>query len=136
MPNRPVPQEVTVDAKTTALLVLDLNCRCEDPKEPCHKLIDPVAKFLERARAANLFIVYTAADRYKGTPQARMPAAFKQRPEEPTIFPPAFDKFYSGELKPMLQQRGIQTVIVCGASSNQAVMYTAPPRCAPSAIPA
>jgi hypothetical protein len=68
MPNKPTPQEVTVDAKTSAFLVLDLNCRCEDPKEPCYKLIDPVAKFLERAREANMFIMYTAADRYKGTP--------------------------------------------------------------------
>jgi hypothetical protein len=49
MPNKPTPQEVTVDAKTTALLVLDLNARCEDPKEVCHKLIEPVAKFLDRA---------------------------------------------------------------------------------------
>ena len=125
MPNKPVPQEITVYAISTALLVLDLNCRCEDPKEPCYKLINPVAKFLDRARRANMFIVYTAADRYQGTPEARMPAAFKQRDDEPTIFPPAFDKFYSGELQTMLQQRGIKTVIVCGASSNQAVMYTA-----------
>jgi nicotinamidase-related amidase len=125
MPNKPTPQDVTVDAKTTALLVLDLNCRCEDPKEPCYKLINPVAKFLDRARQANMFIMYTAADRYKDTPDARMPVAFKQRADEPTIFPPAFDKFYSGEMEPMLQQRGIKTVICCGASSNQAVMYTA-----------
>ena len=107
MPNKPTPQEVTVDPKTTALLVLDLNCRCEDPKERCFQLIEPVAKFLERARQASIFIVYTAADRYKGTPEARMPHAFKQRADEPVIFPPAFDKFYSGELQPMLQQRGI-----------------------------
>ena len=125
MPNKPIPQEVVGEAKTTALLVLDLNCRCEDPKEACNKLIEPVAKFLDRARAANMFIVYTAADRYKGTPEARMPHAFKQRDDEPTIFPPAFDKFYSGELQPMLQNRVINTVICCGASSNQAVMYTA-----------
>ena len=125
MPNRPVPQDVTVDAQTTALLVLDLNARCENPREACHKLIEPVAKFLKRCRQANMFIVYTAADRYKGTPEARMPQAFEQRQDEPIIFPPAFDKFYSGELQPMLQRRGIKTVICCGASSNQAVMYTA-----------
>ena len=94
MPNRPLPREVAVDAETTALLVLDLNGRCEDPKEPCHKLIDPVGKFLKRARQAHMFILYTAADRYEGTPEARMPQAFEQRPEEPTLFPPAFDKFY------------------------------------------
>jgi len=79
MPNKPILQEVNVDPKTTALLVLDLNSRCENPEEPCYKLIDPVAKFLDRARKANMFIVYTAADRYKGTAQARMPHAFKQR---------------------------------------------------------
>ena len=107
MPNKPTHQEVTVDAKTSALLVLDLNCRCEDPNERCHQLIDPVAKFLVRARQANIFILYTAADRYKGTPEARMPHAFKQRPEEPTIFPPAFDKFYSGEMQPMLDRKSV-----------------------------
>jgi nicotinamidase-related amidase len=125
MPNKPVPQEVSLDPKTTALLVLDLNARCENPEEPCYKLIEPVAKFLNRARPANMLIVYTVADRYRGTPEARMPHAFKQQPNEAVIFPAAFDKFYSGELQPMLQARGTKTVIVCGASSNQAVMYTA-----------
>ena len=60
MPNKPIPQEVTVDPKTTAFLVLDLNCRCEDPKERCNQLIEPVAKFLDRARQANMFILYTS----------------------------------------------------------------------------
>lgn len=46
MPNRPYPTEVTVDAKTTAMLVLDLNVRCEEPEQPCHKLVEPVGKFL------------------------------------------------------------------------------------------
>ncbi|HTM08104.1 MAG TPA: isochorismatase family protein [Verrucomicrobiae bacterium] len=125
MPNHPVPKEVAVDAKTTALLVLDLNARCENPEERCHKLVEPVAKFLGRARDRRIFIVYTASDRYKGTAEERMPRAFDQRKDEPVIFPPAFDKFYSGELQPMLQARAIKTVIVCGASSNQAVLYTA-----------
>ena len=108
MPNKPTPVEVTVDANTTALLVLDLNARCENPEERCHKLVEPVAKFLPRARQARLFIVYTVVDRYKGTAEERMPHAFKQQQDESVLFPPAFDKFYSGELQPMLQQRGIQ----------------------------
>jgi nicotinamidase-related amidase len=125
MPNHPVPIEVTVHPATTALLVLDLNARCENPEERCHQLIEPVAKFLRRARERRMLIVYTASDRYKGTAQERMPYAFAQQRDEPVLFPPAFDKFYSRELQPMLQARGIKTVIVCGASSNQAVMYTA-----------
>jgi nicotinamidase-related amidase len=125
MPNKPTPREVTVDPKTTAVLVLDLNARCENPEERCHQLVEPVAKFLPRARREKMLIVYTASDRYKGTPEERMPHAFQQQPDEPVIFPAAFDKFYSGELQPMLQKRGVKTVIVCGASSNQAVLYTA-----------
>ena len=33
MPNKLISQEVAVDAKTTALLVLDLNARCEIPRK-------------------------------------------------------------------------------------------------------
>ena len=125
MPNKPKPIDVIVDAKTTGLLVLDLNARCEDPKEPCHKLVEPVAKFLPRAREAGIFIVYTVADRYQGTPLGKMPKAFAQKDSEPVIFPAAFDKFYGGELQPLLQAKGLKTLIVTGASSNQAVLYTA-----------
>ncbi len=125
MPNRPTPVEVTVDAKTTGLLVLDLNARCEDSKEPCHKLVEPVARFLTRAREAGIFIAYTAADRYEGTPLERMPTAFQHREDEPVIFPAAFDKFYGGQLHHLLTARDLKTLIVAGASSNQAVLYTA-----------
>ncbi len=125
MPNKPNPIDVTVDARTTGLLVLDLNARCEDPKQPCHKLVEPVAKFLARAREASIFIVYTAADHYQGTPLARMPTAFQQKDDEPVIFPAAFDKFYGGELHHLLTARGLKTLIVTGAASNQAVLYTA-----------
>ncbi len=125
MPNKPIPIDVTVDARTTGLLVLDLNARCEDPKEPCHKLVGPVAKFLPRAREAGIFIVYTVADRYQGTPLEKMPTAFQQKDDEPVTFPAAFDKFYGGELHHLLTARELKTLIVTGASSNQAVLYTA-----------
>ena len=125
MPNKPTPIDVAVDVKTTALLVLDLNARCEDPKQACHKLVEPVAKFLPRAREAGVFIIYTVSYSHKGTPEERMPLAFNQQDSEPVIFPDAFDKFYGGEMDRILRQRGINTVIVTGASSNQAVLYTA-----------
>src|SRR5258706_10805256 len=54
-----------------------------------------------------------------------MPSPLDKKGHAPVLFPPAFDKFYSGELQPLLQARGIETVIVCGPSSNQAVLYTA-----------
>ncbi len=102
---------MTVDSKTTALLVLDLNARCEDPKQVCHKLVEPVAKLLVRVRNAGMPIFYTVSRSHKGTPEKRIPKAF--------------DKFYGGELERMLKDRGIKTVIVTGTSSNQEVLYTA-----------
>src|SRR5262249_6202748 len=112
MPNRPMPKEVAVEPRTTALLVLDLNARCENPEERCHQLVDPVARFLRRAREQNIFIVYPAPARKRGTGKERIPPPFERRPDEPVLFPPAFDKFYSGELQPLLKARGIKTVIV------------------------
>jgi hypothetical protein len=32
MPNQHQPKDITADSRTTALLVLDLNASCEDPK--------------------------------------------------------------------------------------------------------
>jgi nicotinamidase-related amidase len=79
-----------------------------------------------RTRAPSEHVYYVHRRRpLPGHAASENAAAFKQRDYEPTIFPSAFDKFYSGEMQPMLQKRGIKTVIVCGASSNQAVMYTA-----------
>src|SRR5918996_2979603 len=127
MPNKPQIVDVSVDSKSTAFLVLDLNARCEDPNERCHQLIEPVAKFLARAREKKMLIVYTAADRYKGTPLARMPHAFNQQPDEPVLFPAAFDKFYGGDLQPPLPQRGMEKVGFVGGSSNHAGGVTAPP---------
>jgi hypothetical protein len=49
-PNRPEPQALTLESKITAILVLDLSSRCQDPKEVCFQLMEPLGKFLERAR--------------------------------------------------------------------------------------
>jgi len=43
-------------------------------------LTEPVAMFLDRERQANMLIVYTAADRYKDTPEARMPDTLQATP--------------------------------------------------------
>ena len=50
-PNRPQPRPLTLDSKTTATLVLDLNARSDDPKQVCSKITAPLGDFLEKARA-------------------------------------------------------------------------------------
>jgi nicotinamidase-related amidase len=123
-PNRPEPKPVTLDSKTTAVLVLDLHARCHDPKEICSKLTPIVGPFLEKVRASAVPIVYTVSLNAKGTPTGEISEPLKRRESEPIVYPDHNDKFWGGELHGLLQSKGIKTLIVTGASSNGAVLYT------------
>jgi nicotinamidase-related amidase len=124
-PNRPEAKPLTLDRKTTAILVLDLNARCEDPKQVCSKITAPVGDFLEKARAATIPIIYTVSLSAKGKPIGELAAPLKQKEGEPIIYPEGFDKFAGGELQGWLKEKGAKTLIVTGASTNSAVLYTA-----------
>lgn len=124
-PNRPEAKPVALDAKSTAVLVLDLNARCHDPKQICNQLTPRLGEFLEKARAASVLIVYSVSAAAKGTPLGEVASPLKRRDNEPIIYPDAFDKFTGGELQSLLKGRGINTVVITGASTNAAVLYTA-----------
>jgi nicotinamidase-related amidase len=123
-PNRPEPKPVTLDSKTTAVLVLDLHARCHNPKEICSKLTPVVGEFLEKARASAVPIVYTVSLSVKGTPTAEISEPLKRKESEPIVYPDHNDKFWGGELHALLQQKGVKTLVVTGASTNGAVLYT------------
>jgi nicotinamidase-related amidase len=124
-PNRPEAKPVALDAKSTAILVLDLNARCHDAKQICNRLTPRLGEFLEKARAANVLIVYSVSASAKGTPLGEVASPLKRREGEPVIYPDAFDKFTGGELQALLKDKGIKTVVITGASTNAAVLYTA-----------
>jgi len=124
-PNRPEAKPLTLDPKTTAILVLDLNARCHDEKQICNKLTPRLGEFLEKARAAKVPIIYSVSASAKGTPLGEVAAPLKRREGETVIYPDGFDKFHGGELQAMLKEKGVKTVVVTGASTNSAVMYTA-----------
>ena len=124
-PNRPEPKPVMLDSKSTAVLVLDLNARCDDPKQVCSKITAPLGDFLDKARAASVPIIYTVSTAAKGKPIGELSAPLKRKENEVIIYPDGFDKFYSGELQPLLKDRGAKTLIITGSSTNSAVLYTA-----------
>jgi nicotinamidase-related amidase len=124
-PNRPQPQPVALEAKTTAILVLDLNKRCDDPKQRCSQLMPGVGGFLEKARASSIPIFYSVSDSAKGKPLGEIATALKHRQEETVIYPAAFDKFHGGELQELLQKKGAKSVVIVGSSTNIAVLHTA-----------
>jgi nicotinamidase-related amidase len=123
-PNRPEAKPLALERKTTAVLVLDLNARCEDAKQICSKLMAPVGDFLEKTRAAGVPIIYTVSAAAKGTPLGEVAAPLKRKESETVIYPDAFDKFVGGELQTWLRDKGAKTLIITGSSSNTAVLYT------------
>lgn len=121
----PEPQPVSLNPAVTALLILDLSTRCDNPAQVCSHLVPGVRDLLSKARVANVFTVYTISASAMGTALGDPWAGFDWRPEEPVIYPDAFDKFHGGELQALLEDRGIRTVIVTGSSAHVAVLYTA-----------
>jgi nicotinamidase-related amidase len=117
----PALKPVTVDAKDTALLMLDfMNQNCG--KRPrCVATVPGVKKLLGEARAQKVAVAYsfiaktTAADVVKDVaPQA----------DEPHVISGP-DKFLHTDLEKILKDKGIKTVIAVGTSSNGAVLFTA-----------
>jgi nicotinamidase-related amidase len=123
-PNRPEPKPITLDAKTTAILVLDLSSRCHDAKQVCSKLMPAMGEFLEKARAASVPIIFTVSASAKGTPLGDVASPLKRKEGEPVIYPDAFDKFVGGELQAFLKEKGAKTLVVTGSSTNGGVLYT------------
>ena len=120
-PAAPALKSVTVEPKTTALLMLDfMNQNCG--KRPrCVASIPAMKKLLAAARAAKATVVYsiiantTTADVIKDVaPQA----------DEPHV-QSGPDKFLHTDLEKILKDKGIKTVIAVGTSSNGAVLFTA-----------
>jgi nicotinamidase-related amidase len=120
-PAAPALKPVTVDPKTTALLMLDfMNQNC-GKRPACVASIPAMKKLLAAARAAKATVVYsiiantTPADVIKDVaPEANEPHV-KSGP----------DKFVNTDLDKILKDKGIKTVIAVGTASNGAVLYTA-----------
>ncbi len=120
-PSPPALKPVTVDPKTTALLMLDfMNQNC-GKRPACVASVPAVKKLLGEARAHKMAVVYsfiaktTGADVIKDVaPQAGEPNV--------TSGP---DKFLHTDLEKILKDKGIKTVIAVGTSANGAVLYTA-----------
>ena len=82
--------------------------------------MEGVGQFLERCRAANVPIIFTTSKSGQGTPEGKVATALKHRPQEPLIFPDAFDKFAGGELERFLEDHHSRNLIIVGSSTNNA----------------
>lgn len=119
-PPPPALKPVTVDPKSTALLMLDfMNQNCG--KRPrCRATVPAMQKLLGEARAAKATVVYSII---ANTTTADVVKELAPQAGEPHV-QSGPDKFLHTDLEKILKDKGIKTVIVNGTSSNGAVLYT------------
>ncbi len=122
-PPAPVLKPVTVEPKTTALLMLDFNKQtCNAERRPrCVTSIPDVKKLLTDARAKGLSVVYSLS---AGATPADIAKELAPLGNEPVVASGP-DKFLGTDLDKILKDKGIKTVIVVGTAAHGAVLYTA-----------
>jgi len=120
LPPAPQLKPVTVDPKTTALLMLDfMNQNC-GKRPACVASIPAMKKLLGEARAAKASVVYSII---ANTTTADVIKDVAPQQGEPYV-QAGPDKFLRTDLEKILKDKGIQTVIVTGTASNGAVLFT------------
>src|SRR4051794_315196 len=120
LPPAPELKPVTVDPKTTALLVLDMmksNCGA---RPRCLATVRNVKKLIDAARAHNVMVVYNLTG--AGKVEDMVDQALAPRAGEFMIKGSGgADKFVGSNLDAGLKGNNIQTVIVTGTSAQGAV---------------
>ena len=133
-PPAPALKAVTIDPKTTALLVMDLiKQACNDEKRPrCVASIPKIATLLASARASGVSIIYTivpsVGPNLPAPVAADIVSAIAPKADEP-VMTSGIDKFIVGNkdtgLEKILKDKGITSVILVGTAVHGAVLFTA-----------
>ncbi|HEV2163027.1 MAG TPA: isochorismatase family protein [Stellaceae bacterium] len=121
-PPAPELKQVTVDPKTTALLLLDfVKQSCNMQRRPrCVASLPATKTFLAEARAHHVLVVYSYVN--SGTFADTLPEV-APKSGEPAVQSGA-DKFLNTDLEKILKDHGIKTVIVTGTAAHGAVLHT------------
>jgi nicotinamidase-related amidase len=120
----PVPElkPVTLDGKTTALLILDLMKSGCGGRPRCVATVPNLKKLHDAARAAGAMVFYTFSGENPKLADFMDPG-FAPRDGE-WVAQRGPDKFLGSGLDERLKARGIKTVIVCGTSAQGVVIGT------------
>ena len=121
MPAMPDPARITLNSKTTALMVLDyVEDICATQPNCRSQMLPAMTPFMEQVRKAGLIVAY-------GTRAQNMTHWLKEvAPVEGDIkiVNTAQDRFYNTDLDKLLKAKGITTMIMVGWKISGSVTYT------------
>jgi len=121
-PPAPELKPVTLDGKTTALLILDMMKKGCTARPRCAATVPNLKKLHDAARAAGAMLFYTFSGENPKLADF-MDDGFAPRESE-WVGQRGPDKYLGSGLDERLKARGIKTVIVCGTSAQGVVIGT------------
>jgi len=121
-PKPPELKPVTLDPKTTALLVLDiLKQNCNNERRPrCVASVPKVQGLLNQARANKASVVFSISTAVTPADILKEVAPLEGEPMVKAMA----QKFLGTDLEKILKDKGINTVVVVGTAAHGAVLFT------------
>ena len=116
LPPPPELKPVTLEGKTTALLILDVMKESCARRPRCTEMVPNLKKLHDAARAAGAMVFYTLVG--GGNPTAADVVAGLTPKDGEWVVQRGPDKFLGSPLEQRLKERGITTVIVTGTSAQ------------------
>lgn len=120
VPPAPELKPVKIDAKDTALLVLDIVNQICAPRARCVASVPKIRRLLAQTREKGVLVVYSLAGQ---SVTDILPEVTPHANEASVSSGP--DKFLNTDLEKILKEKGIKTVITVGTSAEGAVLNTA-----------
>jgi nicotinamidase-related amidase len=124
LPPPPQLKPAKIDAKETALLVMDFTKQTCTPerRKRCADSVPKVAKLVNEARARGATIIYSVAVPNSVAADI-LPALTPAKGE--TVLPPLGpDKFINSDLEWLLKFKSIKTVVAMGTQAQTSVLHT------------
>jgi len=124
----PAPVQVSLDAHTTALLVVDLAESPCSPQPRCREFLPRAAGLISRARAAGVAVIFSSTIPGGLSAPMRQPSFLAEvapAAGEPIVIGTGQDRFFATALDDILRRRGVTTLVLAGWRENGSVLYTA-----------
>jgi nicotinamidase-related amidase len=123
-PPPPPLKPVKIDAKETAVLVMDFTVQtCTVQRRPrCAASVPKVLKFVDEARAKGALIIYSVA--VPNSVPADILKELTPAAGEEVLPPLGPDKFINSDLEKTLKGKHISTVVAMGTQAQTSVLHT------------
>jgi len=123
-PPPPALKPAKIDAKETALLVMDFTVQtCTQQRRPrCVASVPKVVALVNKARANGALIIYSVA--VPNSVPADILKELTPATGEQVLPPLGPDKFINSDLEKTLKDKGIKTVVAMGTQAQTSVLHT------------